>query len=144
MRVSRSDNHIYSRPVARSGLLPARTLTALGHQIAQANPHATLSPTFSAEGIKRHVKDGLESGRAWGLPQEILDIIAQHHGSTRIEYFYCKALEESPNGTEVNEADFRYSSSLPSVPRKPGHPLLIRLYPRLREGYNAHRGGVYR
>jgi membrane-associated HD superfamily phosphohydrolase len=85
----------------------------LGHQIAQANPHATLSPTFSAEGIKRHVKDGLESGRAWGLPQEILDIIAQHHGSTRIEYFYRKALEESPNGTEVNEADFRYSSGLP-------------------------------
>jgi cyclic-di-AMP phosphodiesterase PgpH len=32
------------------------------------------------------VKDGLEIGRAWGLPQEILDIIAQHHGSTRIEY----------------------------------------------------------
>jgi cyclic-di-AMP phosphodiesterase PgpH len=54
-----------------------------------------------------------EVGRALGLPQEILDIIAQHHGSTRIEYFYRKALEGSPNGAEVNEADFRYSSGLP-------------------------------
>jgi putative nucleotidyltransferase with HDIG domain len=83
------------------------------NQFAQTNPHATLSPALSAKVIKRHVKDGLEIGVAWGLPQEILDIIAQHHGSTRIEYFYRKALEGSPNGAEVNEADFRYSSGLP-------------------------------
>jgi cyclic-di-AMP phosphodiesterase PgpH len=83
------------------------------NQFAQTNPHATLSPALSAKVIKRHVKDGLEIGVAWGLPQEILDIIAQHHGSTRIEYFYRKALEGSQNGAEVNEADFRYSSGLP-------------------------------
>src|SRR5215210_1720159 len=83
------------------------------NQIAQVNPHATLSPTLSAKVIKRHVKDGLEIGEAWGLPQEILDIIAQHHGSTRIEYFYRKALEEALDKTEVNESDFRYSSGLP-------------------------------
>ena len=83
------------------------------NQIAQVNPHATLSPTLSAKVIKRHVKDGLEIGRAWGLPQEILDLIAQHHGSTRIEYFYHKALEEPLDSAEVNEADFRYSSGLP-------------------------------
>src|SRR5215213_8246567 len=83
------------------------------NQIAQVNPHATLSPALSAKVIKRHVKDGLEIGRAWGLPQEILDLIAQHHGSTRIEYFYRKALEEALDDSEVNEADFRYSSGLP-------------------------------
>jgi cyclic-di-AMP phosphodiesterase PgpH len=83
------------------------------NQIAQMNPHATLTPTLSAKVIKRHVKDGLEIGRAWGLPQEILDLIAQHHGSTRIEYFYRKALEDALDSGEVNEADFRYSSGLP-------------------------------
>jgi cyclic-di-AMP phosphodiesterase PgpH len=83
------------------------------NQIAQVNPHATLSPALSAKVIKRHVKDGLEIGRAWGLPQEILDLIAQHHGSTRIEYFYRKALEEALDDSEVNEADFRYSGGLP-------------------------------
>jgi cyclic-di-AMP phosphodiesterase PgpH len=83
------------------------------NQIAQVNPHGTLSPALSAKVVKRHVKDGLEIGRAWGLPQEILDIIAQHHGSTRIEYFYRKALEEALDDAEVNESDFRYSSGLP-------------------------------
>lgn len=83
------------------------------NQIAQVNPHATLSPALSARVIKRHVKDGLEIGRAWGLPQEILDIIAQHHGSTRIEYFYRKALEDAPDEEAVNESDFRYASGLP-------------------------------
>jgi cyclic-di-AMP phosphodiesterase PgpH len=83
------------------------------NQIGQVNPHATLSPALSAKVIKRHVKDGLEIGRAWDLPQEILDLIAQHHGSTRIEYFYRKALEEALEDTEVNEADFRYSSGMP-------------------------------
>jgi len=80
------------------------------NQIARANPHANLSPALSARIIKRHVEDGLKIGRAWGLPQEILDIIAQHHGTTRIEYFYRKALEES---AEVGEADFRYNTGLP-------------------------------
>jgi putative nucleotidyltransferase with HDIG domain len=81
------------------------------NQIGQINPHDALSPTLSAKVIRRHVKDGLEMGRAWGLPQEILDIIAQHHGSTRIEYFYRKAIEM--DGDKVNEADFRHSGGLP-------------------------------
>jgi putative nucleotidyltransferase with HDIG domain len=81
------------------------------NQIGQINPHDALSPALSAKVIRRHVKDGLEMGRAWGLPQEILDIIAQHHGSTRIEYFYRKAIEL--DGDKVNEADFRYSGGLP-------------------------------
>lgn len=83
------------------------------NQIAQVNPHATLTPALSARIIKRHVKDGLEIGRAWGLPEEILEIIAQHHGTTRIEYFYRKALENAMDGETVRESEFRYSSGLP-------------------------------
>jgi putative nucleotidyltransferase with HDIG domain len=83
------------------------------NQISQMNPHSALTPTLSARIIRRHVKDGLEIGRAWDLPEEILEIIAQHHGSTRIEYFYRKALEEALDGETVREADFRYSCGLP-------------------------------
>lgn len=82
------------------------------NQISGMNPHATLSPTHCAEIIKRHLEDGLELGRAWGLPQELLHIIASHHGSTRIEYFYHEALDEATSG-EVNDSDFRYASDLP-------------------------------
>ena len=83
------------------------------NQISKMNPHQTLTASLSARIIRRHVKDGLEIGRNWGLPEEILEIIAQHHGSTRIEYFYRKALEEALDGEVVREADFRYSSGLP-------------------------------
>ena len=83
------------------------------NQISQANPHDALSPTLSAKIIKRHVRDGINMGREWDLPQEILDIIAQHHGSTRIEYFYRKALEQTPEGGTVRDSDFRYSGGLP-------------------------------
>jgi membrane-associated HD superfamily phosphohydrolase len=77
------------------------------------NPHNALTASLSARVIRRHVKDGLEIGRNWDLPEEILEIIAQHHGSTRIEYFYRKAIEEALDGEVVREADFRYSSGLP-------------------------------
>lgn len=83
------------------------------NQISQMNPHNALTASLSARVIRRHVKDGLEIGRNWGLPEEILEIIAQHHGSTRIEYFYRKAIEEALDGEVVREADFRYSSGLP-------------------------------
>lgn len=83
------------------------------NQIGQINPHNALTPTLSARVIKRHVKDGLEIGRAWNLPREILEIIAQHHGSTRIEYFYRKALKEALEGEKIRESEFRYSSGRP-------------------------------
>ncbi len=82
------------------------------NQISQMNPHEGLSPALSAKIIKRHVKDGVEIGQAWGLPQEIVALIAEHHGTTRIEYFYRKAVEESADGS-VPEPDFRYSNGRP-------------------------------
>ena len=83
------------------------------NQIGQINPHNALTPALSARVIKRHVKDGLEIGRAWNLPREILEIIAEHHGSTRIEYFYRKALAEAVEGETIRESEFRYSSGRP-------------------------------
>jgi len=61
------------------------------------NIHDRLRPELSALLILAHVKDGLELGRALRLPQPILDIIAQHHGTTLISYFYRRAL----NGTDM-------------------------------------------
>src|SRR5919107_1306965 len=84
------------------------------NQISRMNPHTTLTPALSARIIKRHVKEGLVLGRQWGLPAEVLDMIAQHHGMTRIEYFYRKALEEAiATGANVNDSDFRYSGPCP-------------------------------
>jgi len=87
------------------------------NQISGANPHASLTPALSAKIIKRHVKDGVRIGREWNLPKEILDLIAQHHGTTRIEYFYRKALQGATGrdlaGPDVREGDFRYGGPKP-------------------------------
>ena len=84
------------------------------NQISRMNPHETLAPALSARIVKRHVRDGVELGREWNLPTEVLDMIGQHHGTTRIEYFYRKALEEAVAiGASVNDSDFRYPGPCP-------------------------------
>ena len=80
------------------------------------NVHGRLSPSLSALIITAHVRDGLDTARENHLPREIKDIIAQHHGTTLIRYFYDKALtdcggiEEAPAGLEER---FRYPGPRP-------------------------------
>ena len=78
------------------------------------NPHDKLTPHMSALIIASHVKEGLELGKQYGLPQAVLDFIATHHGTSRIEYFYRKALEQQkPDAPPISEADFRYPGPKP-------------------------------
>ncbi len=58
------------------------------------------------------VKDGVEMAKKNRLPNEIIDIINQHHGTTLMTYFYSRALKEDPNST-VLEAQFRYHCEKP-------------------------------
>lgn len=82
------------------------------------NIHDEMKYTLSAAVIKSHVKLGVEKGKEAGLPQEVLDIIEQHHGNDVISFFYNKALEEakaSKTPVQVNEEDFRYTSDIPQT-----------------------------
>lgn len=92
---------------------------------AGENIHDRLSPQISAKIIVAHVADGLALGRALKLPRPILDIIATHHGVTRVEYFYRQALsqneilEDSLHDPQlalpdVDENDFRYPGPRPA------------------------------
>ena len=74
------------------------------------NVHERLDPKTSAQIVISHVKDGLELGQKYGLPQAILDFIPEHHGTTRQSYFYHQAQE---GGEEVREEDFRYPGPRP-------------------------------
>ncbi|MCK5200997.1 MAG: HDIG domain-containing protein, partial [Spirochaetales bacterium] len=47
----------------------------------EANKHDMLNPSLSVAVIKSHVKVGVERAKEMGLPFEVIDIIAQHHGS---------------------------------------------------------------
>ncbi|MFP4599273.1 MAG: HD family phosphohydrolase [Persicimonas sp.] len=80
------------------------------------NPHDKLKPNMSALIIKAHVKDGLEMARQHRLPSEILDFIAQHHGTSLISFFFHKAKQmEDPDIPEVDEKDYRYPGPKPQT-----------------------------
>jgi cyclic-di-AMP phosphodiesterase PgpH len=82
------------------------------NQFGGENPHDKLPPSLSALIITSHVKDGLEMSREARLPQEIIDFIPEHHGTTLVSYFYHMA---SKNGQSeyVIEDDFRYEGPKP-------------------------------
>lgn len=76
--------------------------------------HDRLTPHMSALIIASHVKEGIELARSYGLPQQVLDIIPQHHGTRKINFFYEKAKKtEKPAVDEVRDADFRYPGPKP-------------------------------
>lgn len=81
-----------------------------------ANPHDKLSPSMSALVIASHVKDGIRMARDSGVPEQIVDIIPQHHGTRKMTFFLEKARAETDrNHGEINEQDFRYPGPRPQT-----------------------------
>ena len=74
--------------------------------------HQLLTPLESAEVIISHVSEGVAMARKAGLPEQFIDIIKEHHGTTLVYYFYRKALKAA-GGTPVEESDFRYAGPKP-------------------------------
>lgn len=88
------------------------------NQADAANKHESLEPTMSSLVIIAHVKDGADLARQHHLPELIIDFIEQHHGTTLVEYFYERArgrLEGQPEGTKVDENNFRYPGPRPQT-----------------------------
>ncbi|GAP63667.1 hypothetical protein ARMA_2090 [Ardenticatena maritima] len=83
------------------------------NQTGTLNPHDELNnPWESAKIIIGHVTDGIKIARKHRLPRRIIDLIAQHHGTTMVSYFYRVAVREY--GEEnVNPADFTYPGPRP-------------------------------
>jgi putative nucleotidyltransferase with HDIG domain len=76
--------------------------------------HERLTPAMSLLIIVGHVKDGIEMAREYGLPESLRPFIAEHHGTTLVEYFYHAANRlRKENDREVAEAEFRYSGPKP-------------------------------
>src|SRR5260221_605761 len=78
------------------------------NQRTSDNRHDTLSPHMSALVITSHVKEGFELAKSYGLPRQVRDIIPQHHGTRKINFFFQKAKRsEAQAGEEVREPDYR-------------------------------------
>jgi len=76
------------------------------------NPHDELSPVESASIIIDHVLEGERMAREKRLPKVIIDFIRTHHGTTRTEYFYRRAVDQNGEAN-VDESLFRYPGPKP-------------------------------
>jgi putative nucleotidyltransferase with HDIG domain len=82
------------------------------NQTPGMNPHAGLPFEESARIIINHVRDGVKIAQKQNIPQQIIDFIETHHGTSMPKYFYISWKNANP-GKEVNEADFRYPGPNP-------------------------------
>jgi putative nucleotidyltransferase with HDIG domain len=82
------------------------------NQSGGENPHDKLDPLESAQIIINHVTHGEKIGRENGLPEIILDLIKQHHGTLFVEFFYNKAAKANSK-SKPRKTDFRYPGPKP-------------------------------
>jgi hypothetical protein len=85
------------------------------NQYTGENKHDTLTYVMSAKTIKNHVKEGLELAREYKVPKIVRDFIPMHHGTTRVEYFYRKALENAEKPERVDKKVFQYPGPKPNT-----------------------------
>lgn len=75
------------------------------------NKHDEINPKMSVLVVRSHVKKGVEKAHIMRLPQEVIDIINQHHGNSLIQYFYYAAQKQ---GLEVTPEDYSYVGNPPT------------------------------
>jgi cyclic-di-AMP phosphodiesterase PgpH len=84
------------------------------NQLDNRNIHENLTPEESINIIINHVKGGIELARKHGVPEEIVDFIPMHHGTTTIQFFYDKAIKlYGPERVSVE--DYQYPGPVPNT-----------------------------
>lgn len=80
------------------------------------NPHNELPPHMSSLILINHVREGLELAKRYRIGRRVEKIIAEHHGRSRIHYFYNRAKQmEAAGNLKINEEDFRYRGPYPQT-----------------------------
>lgn len=84
------------------------------NQVNGVDMHKLLTPYESAQVILAHVSEGVSLARKGNIPEQIIDVIKEHHGTTLTWYFYHKQVEQKGGDKSgINEQDFRYSGPRP-------------------------------
>ena len=85
------------------------------NQLENDNPHDKISPNLSTQIIISHVEDGVSLAREYKIPEDIISVIEQHHGTSLAKYFYITVRNKSDSPTEINESDYRYKGPAPKT-----------------------------
>lgn len=83
------------------------------NQPSDYNPHKNLDYTESAKFIINHVTEGIKIAHKAGLPQQIVDFIQAHHGTTKVKYFY-KLHKDKFTDTANDAHKFTYPGPRPN------------------------------
>lgn len=83
------------------------------NQALGINPHDSLSFEESAKIIMEHVSRGVELAQKHKIPEQIIDFIKTHHGTTKTSYFFIES--NNKNRQETDESLFTYSGPLPET-----------------------------
>jgi putative nucleotidyltransferase with HDIG domain len=81
-------------------------------QPGEPTPHRHIPPDLSADAIMAHVVEGVNILRRGRIPEPVVEFAYTHHGTSVIEYFWHKTLEEG-NPRERDETFFRYPGMRP-------------------------------
>ncbi|MFP4019745.1 MAG: HD family phosphohydrolase, partial [Bacteroidales bacterium] len=82
------------------------------NQSPDFNPHEQIDSEESAKIIIGHVKKGVEIASKYKLPAQIVDFIRTHHGTTKVQYFYKKYIQNTED-EEIDDAQFTYPGPKP-------------------------------
>ncbi|MCW3072203.1 MAG: receptor with intracellular metal dependent phosphohydrolase [Bacteroidetes bacterium] len=82
------------------------------NQASGINPHEDLSYDESAGIIISHVIKGIEIAKKNNLPEQIIDFIRTHHGTTMTAYFYRSFKKAFPE-EQIDENKFHYPGPIP-------------------------------
>ena len=101
-------------------------LAFIENQAGGENIHDQLEPETSAQILKQHVADGIDTAYAAKLPKALIAYIPQHHGTAIMSYFYARAkdIAAAPYGgpttaegakaaAAVDPAKFRHAGPKP-------------------------------
>jgi putative nucleotidyltransferase with HDIG domain len=82
------------------------------NQVNGYSPHMEMLPLESAKTIINHVIRGIELAKEHGLPEQVIDFIRTHHGTTYVGYF-LNLHKKDKVLTNVDENEFRYPGPIP-------------------------------
>lgn len=85
------------------------------NQMDGPNVHDGMPPADSAQAIISHVTEGAALARRFRLPQEIVQVIEQHHGTRLVAFFYAQALRDAAPGEQVPQDAYRYPGPKPQT-----------------------------
>jgi hypothetical protein len=70
------------------------------NQSPEFNPHHNLEFEESAEIIIKHVNDGVALAKKHRLPEQLIDFICMHHGTSKVQYFWKLFKDKFPEMTD--------------------------------------------